>query len=117
METIMKKLTFCLLAAVLLLASCKGKPDDTSAPLAALQSPNAVENYGDQFWNDQLQRKTELWSRALNFCQQPDHKFLINCQPVLAAAAPRVPFSATMPSNGLGGGLFSVPSPNAQATH
>lgn len=111
----MKRLIFCLLA-VLLLASCKGK-SDTSAPLAALQSPNAAENYGDQFWNDQLQRKTKLWSRALNFCQQPDHKFLINCQPVLAAAAPRVPFSATMPSNGLGGGLFPVPSPNAQATH
>jgi hypothetical protein len=42
---------------------------------------------------------------------------LINCQPVLASAAPRVPFSATMPSNGLGGGLFPVPSPNAQKTH
>jgi len=98
----MKKLTFCLLAAVLLLAACNGKSDDTSAPLAALQSPNAAENYGNQFWNDQLQRKTDLWSKALNFCQQPDHKFLINCQPVLAAAAPRVPFSATMPSNGPG---------------
>ncbi len=98
----MKTLTFCLLAGVLLLGSCKGKSDDTSAPLAALQSPNAAENYGDQFWNDQLQRKTELWSKALNFCQQPDHKFLINCQPVLAAAAPRVPFSATMPPNGPG---------------
>ena len=113
----MKKLTFCLVAAVLLLAACKGKSDETSAPLAALQSPNAAENYGDQFWSDQLQRKTDLWSKALSYCHLPDHKFLINCQPVLAAATPRVPFSATMPSNGLGGGLFPVPSLNAHATH
>ncbi len=113
----MKGFIFSLLAAVLLLASCRGKANDTSPPFAALQSANADENYGDQFWNDQFQRKTALWSKALNFCQQPDHKFLINCQPVLAAAAPRVPFSATMPSNGLGGGLFPAPSPNAQETH
>jgi hypothetical protein len=113
----MKLFKFCVLAVALLLGACNGKSDDTSAPLAALQSPNAAENYGDRFWNDQLQRKTELWSKALNFCQQPDHKFLINCQPVLAAAAPRVPFSTTMPSNGLGGGLFPAPSPNAQETH
>ncbi len=98
----MKGLKFCVLAAFLFLGACNGKSDDTSAPLAALQSPNAAENYGDQFWNDQLQKKTELWSQALSFCQQPEHKFLINCQPVLAAAAPRVPFSATMPSNGPG---------------
>jgi len=111
------RLAFCFLAAAFLLAACKGKSDETIAPLAALMSPNAAEHYGDQFWNDQLQRKTGVWSKALNFCQQPDHKFLVNCQPVLAAAAPRVPFSATMPSNGLGGGLFTVPSPNAQATH
>ena len=113
----MKKLTFSLLAAVLFLAACKGKSDDTSAPLAALKSPSAAENYGHQFWSDQLQRKTDLWSKALSYCQLPDHKFLINCQPVLAAATPRVPFSATMPSNGLGGGLFPVPSPNAHSTN
>jgi len=113
----MKGLKLCILAAFLILGACNRKPDDTSAPLAALQSPNAAENYGDQFWNDQLQRKTELWGKALSFCQQADHKFLINCQPVLAAAAPRVPFSTTMPSNGLGGGLFPAPSPSAQETH
>lgn len=101
----MKGFKFCVLAAFLFLGACNGKSDDTSAPLAALQSPNAAENYGDQFWNDQLQKKTELWSQALSFCQQPEHKFLINCQPVLAAAAPRVPFSATMPSNGPGSWL------------
>ena len=67
METIMNSLAFCLLAAVLLLTACKGKSHD-DAPLAALQSPNAAENYSDQFWNDQLQRKTELWRKALNFC-------------------------------------------------
>ena len=66
----MKGLKFCVLAAFLFLGACNGKSDDTSAPLAALQSPNAAENYGDQFWNDQLQRKTELWSQALGFCQQ-----------------------------------------------
>jgi hypothetical protein len=113
----MKGLKFCVLAAYLFLGACNGKSDDTSAPLAALQSPNAAENYGDQFWNDQLQRKTELWGKALGFCQQADHKFLINCQPVLAAAAPRVPFSTTMPANGLGGGLVPIPSPNVQGIH
>ena len=66
----MKGLKFCVLAAFLFLGACNGKSDDTSAPLAALQSPNAAENYGDQFWNDQLQRKTELWGQALGFCQQ-----------------------------------------------
>ncbi len=93
---------FCFLAAVLFVASCNRNSDDANAPLAALKSPQPAENYGDQFWNDQLQRKTDLWSKALEFCQQPDHKFLINCQPVLAAAAPRVPFSATMPPSGPG---------------
>jgi len=113
----MKGLKFSLLAALLLLWACNGKSDDTSAPLAALESPNAAENYGDQFWNDQLQKKTELWNQALSFCQQPEHKFLINCQPVLAAAAPRVPFSTTMPANGLVGGLVPIPSPSVQGTH
>ncbi len=113
----MKGFKFCVLAAFLFLGACKGKSAATSAPLAALQSPNAAESYGDQFWNDQLQKKTELWSQALGFCQQPEHKFLINCQPVLAAAAPRVPFSTTMPANGLGGGLVPIHSPNVQGTH
>ncbi|MGA6973426.1 MAG: hypothetical protein WBY93_17500, partial [Candidatus Binatus sp.] len=62
----MKGLKFCVLIALILLGACNGKSDDTSAPLAALQSPNAAENYGDQFWNDQLQKKTDLWSQALS---------------------------------------------------
>ena len=54
------------LAAFLFLGACNGKSDDTRLALAALQSPNAADNYGDQFWNDQLQRKTELWQKALD---------------------------------------------------
>ena len=67
----MKGLKFCVLAAFLFLGACNGKSDDTSAPLAALQSPNAAENYGDQFWNDQLQRKTELWGKRSAFARKP----------------------------------------------
>lgn len=110
----MKALTFCLLAAVLFLAACKGKSDDTIAPLAALQSPNAAENYGYPFWNDQFQRKTELWEKGLSFCQQPDRKFLVNCQAVLAVAAPQIPFPTAMPSNGLGTTFNFAPVPPSQ---
>ena len=69
--------------------------------LAALASRQAATNYDYPFWNDQSQRKTETWQKALSFCNQPDHKFLINCQPVLAVAAPRLTYPTAMPSNGL----------------
>ena len=110
----MKELTVCILAAVLLLGACNGKSEDASAPLAALQSPNAAENYGYPFWNDQFQRKTELWEKGLSFCQQPDHKFLVNCQAVLAVAAPRIPFPTAMPSNGPGTTFNFAPVPPSQ---
>lgn len=107
----MRNIKLCLLAAILLAAACNGKSDDASAPLAALQSPNAAENYGYPFWNDQFQRKTELWEKGLSFCQQPDHKFLVNCEAVLAVAAPRVPFPTAMPSNGPGTTFNFAPAP------
>jgi hypothetical protein len=62
-----------------------------------------------------FQRKTDLWQKALTFCDQPDHKFYTNCQPVLAVAAPRVPFS-TGPGHPLGIPGFG-PSAEPQATH
>lgn len=108
----MKGLKLCVLAAFLFLGACNGKSDDTSAPLAALQSPNEAEKYGYPFWNDQFNRKTDLWQKALSFCDQQDHKFLVNCQPVLSVAAPRIPFPSAMPSNGPGTTFNFAPRPS-----
>jgi uncharacterized lipoprotein YajG len=107
----MKRLAICLIVAALLIAGCQNKPDmQGSAALAALKSPNPDEKYGVAFWNDQFQRKTEVWQQALAFCTTPDHRLLINCGPVQAVAAPKIPFSSTMPSNGPQPGLLSTPS-------
>jgi len=106
-------LPLCFVLVVV--ASCQASPDSQGTEaLEALNSPNPSEKYGFNFWNDQVQRKTDLSQQAITFCNQPEHKFLTNCQAVQAAAAPRIPFSAAMPSNGLGGGLFPVPTPQAQ---
>ena len=55
----------------------------TSDALAALQFKRRRQNYGRPFWNANFRRKTELWRHSARLLQQPAHKFLINCQPVL----------------------------------
>ena len=115
----MKKLIVCVAIGIIFGMGCN-RPQKTTADnaLAALGSRQAATNYDYPFWNDQFQRKTDTWRKALTFCKQPDHKFLINCQPVLAVAAPRVPFSATMPSNAPGAEFNFAPkaSPGAKAS-
>jgi hypothetical protein len=98
----MKKLIICVAIGVLFAIGCNHSSGNKSSdPLVVLGSPQAATNYDYPFWNDQFQRKTDVWKKALSFCNQPDHKFLINCQPVLAVAAPRIPFKTTMPNHGL----------------
>lgn len=90
----MNKLIVCVVTAALVGIGCNHHSAATGDdPVSTLASPQAATNYDYPFWNDQFQRKTDAWKQALSFCNQPDHKFLINCQPVLAVAAPRVPFS------------------------
>lgn len=92
----MKKLIVCAAIGVFFAIGCNRHQQATSDDaLAALASRQAATNYDYPFWNDQFQRKTDTWQKALSFCKQPDHKFLINCQPVLAVAAPRIPFPKT----------------------
>lgn len=115
----MKKLIICVAFGFLLAMGCnRHSTMNGHDPVSTLASPQAATNYDYPFWNDQFQRKTDAWQKALSFCNQPDHKFLINCQPVLAVAAPRVPFSATMPSNAPGAEFNFAPqaSPNAKAS-
>ncbi|HVB80610.1 MAG TPA: hypothetical protein VNE82_11785 [Candidatus Binataceae bacterium] len=109
----MKKLIVCVAIGVLFEMGCnRHSGANSDDPLAMLASPQAATNYDYPFWNDQLQRKTDAWQKALSFCNQPDHKFLINCQPVLAVAAPRVPFATTVKPN-----TFSFgPGASPQAT-
>ena len=109
----MKKLIVGIAIGVLFAIGCNRHQEATGDDaLAALASRQAATNYDYPFWNDQFQRKTETWQRALAFCNQPDHKFLINCQPVLAVAAPRVPFSTTVKPNSFSFG----PGASPQAT-
>jgi hypothetical protein len=113
----MKKLVVCVAIGVVVAIGCNRNQQTTGDDaLAALASRQAATNYDYPFWNDQFQRNTDAWQKALSFCNQPDHKFLINCQPVLAVAAPRIPFSTTMPNRGLTnfGGLR--PEANPQPT-
>ena len=115
----MNKLIVCVAIAVLFAIGCNRHQEATGDDaLAALASRQAATNYGYPFWNNQFQRKTDTWRKALTFCKEADHRFLINCQPVLAVAAPRVPFSATMPSNAPGAHFNFAPnaSPGAKAS-
>ncbi len=100
----MKRFGFYLFVTALFIVGCRNKSaQQESAALAALKSPSRAEQYGFTFWNDQFQLKTDLWQKALAFCTTPDHRFLINCGPVQAVAAPKIPFSSTMPPNSPGG--------------
>ena len=106
----MKRLAFCLIVTALVLGGCRNKSaEQGNSALAALKSSNPDEKYGFAFWSDQFQRKTDIWQQARAFCNEPDHRSFINCQAVQAVAAPRIPFSATMPSNGPQPGLLSTP--------
>ena len=112
----MKKLIVWVAIGVVVAIGCNRNQQATGDDaLAALASRQAATNYDYPFWNDQFQRKTDVWQKALGFCNQPDHKFLINCQPVLAVAAPRVPFSATMPSNAPGAEFNFAPQSSPKA--
>lgn len=109
----MKKLIVCVAIGVLFAFGCNRHSGATGDdPVTTLASPQAATNYDYPFWNDQFQRKTDAWQKALSFCNQPDHKFLVNCQPVLAVAAPRVPFSTTVKPNAFSFG----PGASPQAT-
>jgi hypothetical protein len=91
----MKKLIVCVVIIVVFDMGCNRHSGTNGDDLlAALASPQAATNYDYPFWND-------AWQKALSFCNQPDHKFLINCQPVLAVAVPRLTYPTAMPSNGL----------------
>ena len=62
----MKGLKFCVLVSL----SFSSEPATANPTTPVLRLPpfnlqTPPENYGDQFWNDQLQRKTELWGKAL----------------------------------------------------
>lgn len=110
----MKKLIVCVAIGVLIGIGCNRHSGANGGdPLAVLAAPQAATNYDYPFWNDQFQRKTDAWQRALSFCSQPDHKFLINCQPVLAVAAPRLTYPTAMPSNGLTNFGGSAPPNNS----
>ena len=109
----MKKLIVCVAIGVVIGIGCnRHSATNGDDPVTTLASPQAATNYDYPFWNDQFQRKTDVWQKALSFCNQPDHKFLINCQPVLAVAAPRVPFSTTVKPNSFSFG----PGASPQAT-
>ncbi len=109
----MKKLIVCVAISVVFGMGCNRHSETNGDdPVTTLASPQAANNYDYPFWNDQFQRKTDAWQKALSFCNQPDHKFLINCQPVLAVAAPRVPFSTTVKPNAFSFG----PGASPQAT-
>lgn len=114
----MKTLQIVFLASLLipiLMAACNKNESRAEESFSALASPQTVENYGYLHWNDQFQRKTDLWQKALTFCNQPDHRFYTNCQPVLAVAAPHIPFS-THAERLLGIPGFA-PTAESQATH
>ena len=49
-----------------------------------LKSNTPNQQYGPAFWSDEYQRKTDLWQRALAFCNQPAHQDSANCQAVLS---------------------------------
>jgi hypothetical protein len=100
----MKRLAFFLIVMAIVIIGCQNKSvEQENAALAALKSPNPDEKYGFVFWSEQFHRKTDVWEQALAFCTSPEHKFLINCGPVQAVAAPKIPFSSTMPPNSPGG--------------
>ena len=110
----MKKLIVCVAIGFVFAMGCnRDSSTNGRDPVSTLASPQAATNYDYPFWNDQFQRKTDAWQKALSFCNQPDHRFLINCQPVLAVAAPRVPFSTTVKPNSFSFG----PGASPQATH
>jgi hypothetical protein len=114
----MKKLIVCVVIGVVFGMGCnRHRRADSPDPLTVLASPQAATNYDYPFWNDQFQRKTDAWQKALSFCNQPDHKFLINCQPVLAVAAPRLAFPTAMPPNGPGTNFRFAPAPSSGATN
>ena len=114
----MKKLIVCLAFGFLLATGCnRYSGTNGDDPVATLASPQAATNYDYPFWNDQFQRKTDAWQKALSFCNRPDHKFLINCQPVLVVAAPRLAFPTAMPKNGPGTNFGFAPAPPSGATN
>ena len=99
----MRPILCSMVLVVLVFTACHRSSETQDEPaFDALGSSQPSEHFGFPFWNEQAQKKTPLWGKALEYCQQSDHQSLINCQAVLAVAAPRIPYSTTMPPNGPG---------------
>jgi hypothetical protein len=99
----------------LLMTACHKNESQAEGSLSALASLQTVESYGYPYWNDQFQRKTDLWQEGADLLQSTGSQVLHNCQPVLAVVAPRIPFS-THAEHPLGIPGFG-PTAEPEATH
>ena len=71
--------------AVSAIASCSPSPEGLANgddPIAALSSTVRSSRYGLNYWVEQRDAKTEVWSRALSYCEPPDHANYPNCETV-----------------------------------
>lgn len=79
----MRRTVLALVVATI--ASCSPSPEDVANgddPIAALESTAQSSRYGLNYWVEQRDQKTETWSKALAFCEPPEHANYPNCQTV-----------------------------------
>jgi hypothetical protein len=67
------------------LASCSPSQEDVANgddPIAALASTAKSSRYGLNYWVEQRDQKTGIWSQALAFCEPTQHANYPNCETV-----------------------------------
>lgn len=56
-------------------------------PIAALASTAKSSRYGHNYWIEQRDQKSEIWARAIAYCEPDEHANFPNCETVRSVQA------------------------------
>lgn len=75
--------TYWIFLAALLLISCGSSQEELANgddPIAALGSTVASSRYGLNYWVEQRDQETDVWARALAYCEPAERANYPNCE-------------------------------------
>ncbi len=89
-------------AAVALLLSACGPSQEKLAngddPIAALRATVESSRYGAKYWTEQMTTATELWTKAVAYCEPAEHADYPNCKTVRSVKFIGVPGAVENPA-------------------
>jgi hypothetical protein len=81
---------YWILIGAVLLISCGSSQEElanSDDPIAALESTASSSRYGLNYWVEQRDQETDIWSRALAYCEPAERANYPNCETVREVGA------------------------------